>query len=173
MTSSSIINGFKCCGIFPFNPRAVLKKISSTSIASPGNLIKYSSGVHGNVSHSHVPSTNTNVNTTVDTTTIVGQLPAASVSSITEMPSFTLDEEKQYIRRFEEGYDLSDEQYSLWLAVNNLPASTPACKPLSVTECLTDVTPVSPLTLSPFNDTSSVGTLMLLIIVTQQLFCPA
>lgn len=128
MTSSSIINGFKYCGIFPFNPHSVLQKVSSTSIASPGNTIKHSSGVHGNVSQSHVPPTNTNVNTTVDTTTVVGQLPAASVSSITE--KFTLDEEKQYRRRFEEGYDLSDKRYSLWLAVNNLPASTPVSEPL-------------------------------------------
>ena len=39
-------------------------------------------------------------------------------SSLTE-PTFSIEEELRYARRFEEGYDLPDTKYETWLKINH------------------------------------------------------
>ena len=36
-----------------------------------------------------------------------------------DRPTFTLEQEKKYRRRYEEGFDLPDEQYEAWLKINH------------------------------------------------------
>jgi len=34
-------------------------------------------------------------------------------------PSFTIEQEQRYARRYEEGFDVRDEHYEAWLKVNH------------------------------------------------------
>jgi len=42
-----------------------------------------------------------------------------------DQPTFTLEQEQKYQRRYEEGFDLPDKQYEAWLKINH-PTHTTA-----------------------------------------------
>ena len=146
MIPSSIINGFKYCGIYPFNPQAVLEKLTSTPIANPTNT-KPTGNCHADRTQS-LKATEVNFDTPANIATVIEE--SSDTTGSAEITSFTADEEIKYRRRFEEGYDLPDERYTLWLRLNHLTlASVPVGTPFSVAESLPDVTPAVPVTIEP------------------------
>ena len=67
-------------------------------------------------------------------------------------PTFTAVQHELYTRRYEEGYDLVDEQYSLWLQKfhpEEATCSTSVIPAISVSPISLDPHTVSPLTTTP------------------------
>ena len=80
MVPLNIISGFRTCGVYPFNPMAVLD---------------------------YDPCTNSTENTT-----------DASLNHSKDI-TFTEEQEVRFATRYEEGYDLHDDDYASWLAINH------------------------------------------------------
>ena len=99
MVPSTIINGFKTCGIYPFNPKAVLDH----DLCS----IENSSSGDPDISKESVQDERllNDGGTDLDV-------------------CFTNEEELQFTKRYEEGYDLYDTRYLLWLKQSH-PDSVP------------------------------------------------
>jgi len=89
LVPANIVSGFKTCGVYPFNPKAVLDH-------NPCEMNKSNSQSSGS-------------------STSKGDSLNASGSSHRE---FTDEEESRFARRYREGYDLTDPRYSAWLKVN-------------------------------------------------------
>ena len=105
MTPSNITNGFRKCGVYPFDPEAVKP---STTTTSPGVLDDDSSD-----DGSEEDGDNDGEDS--------GQKQPKSVV-------FTAEEEALFNRRFEEGFDIFDPRYHDWLK-NNHPESTHSLYP--------------------------------------------
>jgi hypothetical protein len=89
MVPSNIVSGFRKCGVYPFNPDAI--------------VIDTSDGDHENATSGEA------------TDTAEEGLSGAEHSSVGEDDiDFTL-EEYRFERRYEEGYDLHDPRYFVWL----------------------------------------------------------
>ena len=89
MVPTNIVSGFRKCGVYPFNPDAI---VSDTP-----------DGDHENA-------------TSGEATDITGEgLSRVERSSVGEdVVDFTLEEEYRFERRYEEGYDLHDPRYFGW-----------------------------------------------------------
>jgi len=113
---TNVIAGFKKSGVYPFNRDAVLKStddLSSISKATTGMLRKVL--IFYNVVHFLVVNkTSPDESSTVSS---VNQVPETVVRS--DQPTFTLEQEQRYQRRYEEGFDLQDEQYEVWLKISH------------------------------------------------------
>ena len=89
MTPSNITNGFRKCGVYPFDPEAV----------KPSTI---SSGLPDEESSDEDPEEDGENN-----------------GEEQEEAMFTAEEEALFKQRFEEGFDIFDERYSAWLNVNH------------------------------------------------------
>ena len=86
MNINAIANGFKFCGVYPFNREIVLKRVSTNTVSA---------------------STSTPLPTAIE---------APSHDSDKENHiQFTVEQEERFKRRLAEGYDLPDPEYELWL----------------------------------------------------------
>ena len=102
MIPSNIINGFKCCVIYPFNPKAVLdhdpccvSKRTDSSSQNSTTPMEDCAGYH----HASAESS--------------GNIEDAAVES------FTAEEEVLYNTRYAEGYNVHDPKYVAWLRINH------------------------------------------------------
>ena len=91
MTMKAISNGFKHCGVYPFDRQIVLKRV---------------------VLESH-STTTASVNLSQSKST--GKQEQNQADGGKEDPCFTVEQEERFRRHLEEGYDLPDQQYELWL----------------------------------------------------------
>ena len=99
MTPSTICAGFKKCGIFPFNPKAI---DCSISVDNPGAMLTQA---QGGGSHD------------VDNEVFSGDSPVFSGDS----PVFSGDspvQEQQFQERYDEGYDLPESEYLRWIRIH-------------------------------------------------------
>ncbi len=98
-TPLNILGGFKKCGVYPINPGAVSDRqlAPSKAICPP-----------------KVPTSNPDV-----------PMPA-SPPFAPGSPPFTSEQEALYERRFEEGYDLPDPSYMVWLKITHPEAAVSA-----------------------------------------------
>ena len=111
LTPANLIAGFKTCGVFPFDRNAV-KAVPThemntlPSEKSAGNFEKTAEAVAKNMSEELV------------------------VTEKEDTEIFSAEQEQLFMRRFEEGYDLStDPVYNQWLKENHpelLPADQPS-----------------------------------------------
>ena len=129
MTPANIISGFKTCGVYPFNPKAVLDhdpcepKISDPSAPQTSDAAQcYSSQA--------------------SSLTQCGSSTSDS-SSHGAMDTFTPEEEARFVIRYNEGYDLPDPRYLSWLQLNH-PEDN--CQDLM--EHFEDLTPLDPINFS-------------------------
>ena len=102
MFPGNIINGFKCCGIYPFNPKAVLDH--DPCCAS-----------------SRADSSSQIITTPMEDSTDNDQASTESSSNIEDaaVESFTSEEEILYTTRYNEGYNVYDPRYVAWLRTNH------------------------------------------------------
>ena len=102
MVPSNIISGFKCCGIYPFNPKAVLDHdpccTSKHADSSSQSITTATEGSSGN----HHASTESSGN-----------------AEVVPVESFTAEEEVLYTTRYTEGYNVNDPKYVAWLRINH------------------------------------------------------
>ena len=91
---ANIISGFKCCGVYPFNPRAVLD--------------------HDPCSADHSTTASQQESSTTETPQDNECTRSGSIDI-----SFTDEEEKLFMVRYREGYDLYDTRYTAWLKVHH------------------------------------------------------
>ena len=96
MVPGSIINGFKVCGVYPFNPKAVL---DHDPCALPKNI------QHKNKTSEQECSVDQRV-----TLECKGNVDDDAVAE-----PFSPEEEALYARRYEEGYDVYDARYVSWI----------------------------------------------------------
>lgn len=119
MIPSSIINGFKYCGVHPFNPQIILDRSKVTTAATSDSI---------------------NVSTTPNSTRIESSL---DTEDRQREIVFSLEEEAKFEKRYDEGYDLFDERYELWLQKKHPKddgilsfdqefSYVPACEPVCV-----------------------------------------
>ena len=121
------ISGFKHCGVYPFNPRAVLDH-------DPCNNVSVTNEV-------------TNDGTR-DNSQLEEDTDSASVSF-----TFTAEEELKYSTRFAKGYNLYDPKYVAWLKVNHPEEDSTHF--LSLSECFPDaVTPDELFAIEPCSPVS-------------------
>ena len=137
LTPGNIVVGFKKCGIHPFNRDAIPVPHKS----SPGNV---------------TPSKPAPVDD--------GDTPApCTVNTLNApTPAFTCEQIAVYEKRYQEGYDIYDDQhYVAWLHIHHPEAvlcdqSTPPDRPTSLLQEFFNVAPLVPLNAdSPPNDSSA------------------
>ena len=104
VTPVNIMAGFKKCGAYPLNPG----EVTDRQIA-PSNIFR----TEKEVSLSQTKSTSTEE-----------MKAAANGSDISVTPPSSDDRESLFKKRFEEGYDIFDEEYVTWLRCNH-PKSVP------------------------------------------------
>ena len=135
--------GFKTCGIYPFNPKAieVSKDDDGIVVVSEGNMHNGDVVVsEGNVDNDDNDKTVEN-----DTDKVQQSSPNAS---------FTVEQEQLFKHRFEEGYNIFiDADYVRWLKLHH-PESCPndgsdcELNNDSVISCFSDILPASPISFS-------------------------
>ena len=121
--SCQYVSGFRSCGVYPFNPKAVLDhdpcvSRSKNPKSSDINLPSGSLPVIGE-DDSHQP------NHTDSDTTICRD----------ENGPFTAEEEILYQTRYSEGYDLHDPKYISWLKIYHPDEN---CETFLLMECFPD-----------------------------------
>ncbi len=121
-----ICNGFERAGIIPFNPEVLLKRC-------PGN--------EGTVEIRRKTINYQDDSESIDIDKSESSSPCVENSN-SEPPSFSPEKEDLYQHRFEEGYDLHDDEYSLWLRVNHPEALV---EESSITEFFPDTPVLTPL----------------------------
>ena len=95
--------------------------MTSTPIANPTNTKPT-----GNCDADRTQSLNTtevNSDTPAKITTVVEES-SDTTGSAEILHLYTADEEMKYRQQFEEGYDLPDERYTLWLRRNHLTSTS-------------------------------------------------
>ena len=110
MMPANIISGFKTCGIYPFNPRAVLD---------------------------HDPTSENSEED--DSVPMADKISLHSTKETTPATNFTAEENILFTRRYENGYDIPDPRYVQWMEQNHpedrlldlFPDATPL-EPLSL-----------------------------------------
>ena len=93
MTITNVVNGFKTTGIFPFNPRQLIPE-KSIELSSPISLCR-ETGLK------YIP--------------LYSPSPSLKYRPQSRTATFSEEEMIRYQRRFEEGYDIPDERYEMWL----------------------------------------------------------
>ena len=115
MVPASIISAFKCCGVYPFNPKAVLYHDPCASKDKVSEAESNSSGAQPSVS---TPA----VERAEDTSS------ESNSNSLTEL--FTAEKEILYNTRYTEGYNVHDPKYVSWLKINHPDENFDAFLPL-------------------------------------------
>ena len=90
MMPANIISGFKTCGIYLFNPRAVLD---------------------------HDPTSENSEED--DSVPMADKISLHSTKEISPATSFTAEENILFTRRYENGYDIPDPRYVQWMEQNH------------------------------------------------------
>ncbi len=126
MSPAPIINGFKYCGVFPFDPEVVLRKCTSYTAAVSTNT---GSSDQASKSTSTITSGEASNSTPGDAPncSVANSFSSESVAPNSEEPrdqTFTEEEERRFQIRFDENYDLYTPRYVAWLEVNH-PAALP------------------------------------------------
>ena len=94
MVPSNIISGFKVCGVYPFNPKAVLDHDPCTP---PKETSEQRSTTSGEAEQQ------------------INAQNEVAVSNNGAAESFSPEEQALFARRYEEGYDLYDARYVSWI----------------------------------------------------------
>jgi len=90
----SIIKSFKCCGVYPFNPRAVLD--------------------YDPCSADHSNTASQQENSTIETPQVNENTCSGSTDIL-----FTAEEEALFSVHYREGYNLYDIRFTAWLKVHH------------------------------------------------------
>ena len=114
MVPDRIISGFKVCGIYPFNPKAVLDHDPCTP---PKEKSKHNSSK---------PNKKDDTSGEVEFSWEKGDQPQhqGSVNNDDVAELFTPEEETLFARRYEEGYNLYDARYASWIRATHLDDSS-------------------------------------------------
>ena len=148
MAPANAISGFKACGIYPFNPKAVLdhnpcepkrfepttphsSDVAHCNSSQTGNSVQCGSSTADNNSHGIADDNNHDI---------------ADDSNYGIEDSFTPEEEARFLIRYNENYDLPDPRYQAWLRLNHLEEN---CQELGLTEHFHDLVPLDPIAISP------------------------
>ena len=132
-TPANIVSGFRKCGVQPLDRRALVGDDGSDSDSddeptSNENTPSTSVSTAPSTSVSTAPSTlvSTTPSTPVSTTpsTSVSTAPSTPVSTTPVSSDFTPDQVDLFRRRFEEGYDLPDHQYEMWVKIYHPEATS-------------------------------------------------
>ena len=115
-TAVNILSGFRKCGIHPLNPGEVSDRqlAPSKAVRSQNDQPSVSS------TSTLVPQSDSSLNASPDS-----QAPW-SQSSTDSSPIFTEEHTKLFEKRFEEGYDLQDEEYSAWVRIYHSEKASPS-----------------------------------------------
>ena len=103
MTQSTVIKGFKHCGVYLFNKDIVLDRNMHDTTCTSDNVSSFPVGssvqsTTGNTSNSHTPRSSDSQNTDY---------------------LFSPQEEERFQKCYEEGYDLFDLKYVSWIEINH------------------------------------------------------
>ena len=115
-TAVNILSGFRKCGIHPLNPGEVSDRqlAPSKAVRSQNDQPSVSS------TSTLVPQSDSSLNASPDS-----QAPW-SQSSTDSSSIFTEEQMKLFEKRFEEGYDLQDEEYSAWVRIYHPEKASPS-----------------------------------------------
>ena len=104
VTPANVMGGFKTCGVYPFNPAAIMVPETENSNASSGEI---------NASGS------TDTSTATDRGSGVSEDNTGSQVLLPPLP-FSEEQEALFAKRFEEGYDIYiDTDYIRWIELNH------------------------------------------------------
>ena len=112
MTPANIISGFKACGVYPFNPKAVLDHDPCEPKLLDPSAPQTSDSAPQTSDAAQCYSSQAN------SLTQCGSSTSAS-SSHGATDTFTPEEEARFLIRYNEGYDLPDPRYLSWLQLNH------------------------------------------------------
>ena len=164
MTPANAIAGFRKAGVYPFNRTAI--NVPSLDPAPTRN-----EGNETTVEEKGASSDDGAVPFTLSTPVETSSTPAASITPPVMNTTFTMEQVARYERHLEEGYDLHDPDYALWLQLEHPDAVprdypswsvhedsvSPAIPTLSVSDEFIDVVPLEPVSqLTTLPSTSSV-----------------
>ena len=138
-----ICGGFRRAGIIPFSPETLIQRCPGSE--SSLETRRKDAGV------SETPDSGGAENS--DISSEGGSDTHEDGQEYSSTVTFSLQQEELFARRFEEGYDFHDENYSQWLSVNH-PEAVSAAQLNSVVDCFTNVEPTVPVT-SPDHPGSS------------------
>ena len=111
-TPLNILSGFKKCGIHPLNPG----EVSDRQLA-PSKAVTYSSQPECLPKpEASTVSETSEVHKSAPTKSLHGST-STQCSSNGSHKLFTLEQHKLFQRRFEDGYDLKDTEYTTWLKI--------------------------------------------------------
>lgn len=114
MVPQTIISGFRTCGVYPFNPQAVLDRVSFASPSGSEQVDRSSESPPASPSGSEQVDQSTESPPVPDLDTAPEE--CLSASSEPKSPVYSPAEEELFERRYEEKYDLYDPKYMAWLA---------------------------------------------------------
>ena len=111
MIPANIISGFRTCGVYPFNPKAVLDHDPCVSKNNNPKSTDGNNPTDGDLLSGSVPVAGDHLQ----------QLDNDSSSIISKHGNelFTAEEEILYQTRYSEGYDLHDPKYISWLKISH------------------------------------------------------
>ena len=127
MSPSTISAGFHKCGVFPFNPDAI---DCGLSVTNPGNT----------TTPNLTDASNGKQHTSTSEKANGSQWPAERVAL--------------YERRYEEGYDLPDEEYSRWLRETHPEVDSTINNVSSLAEYFSDLPVATPVEVAPMQQES-------------------
>ena len=131
MTPANIISGFKACGAYPFNPKAVLDhdpcepKLPDPSAPQTSDAAQCYSSQASSLTQCGSSTSASSSHGAMDTFTPEASSLTQSGSSTSASSShgatdtFTPEEEARFVIRYNEGYDLPDPRYLSWLQLNH------------------------------------------------------
>ena len=131
MSPSTIISGFKSCGIYPFNPKAVL------------NYDPYDTLVQKDQNQGLEKEPIHNLEQDLDSVQMTTDTDYISPGKNADV--FTKEEELRFSRRHDEGYDLYDEHYLAWLSLNYPEEVESLQRSDSVAQFFNDMLPCTPV----------------------------
>ena len=121
-TPLNILSGFKKCGIHPLNPGEVSdrqlapsKAVNAACSSQPECISKPKTSATDNSSEAHGSAPTTSLHGSTST----------QCSSNSSNKLFTLEQHNLFQRRFDEGYDLKDAEYSAWLKLHHPEIGSP------------------------------------------------
>ena len=151
-TPLNILSGFKKCGIHPLNPG----EVSDRQLA-PSKAVTYSSQPEclPKPKASTVSETS-EVHKSAPTKSLHGST-STQCSSNGSHKLFTLEQHKLFQRRFEDGYDLKDTEYTTWLKIYHPEIGSPhtSSSELSKSENSSSIDAVKELLILPKPNSNS------------------
>ena len=127
MTMENIISGFRCTGIYPFNPDALLRLVPGHQ--SPSRFDRTALSRRSGLSF--IP-----LYTPIKS-------PAPTSRSTVHTVAFTQEQIVRYQRRYEEAYDLPDDDYQRWKDMYH--PNSPHLSPCSVSKTTSHLPPSTAL----------------------------